>query len=202
METPIFTHQQFLEHNRDILQTHPLPEPLQKRIEGFDRLAEHLKETSGDDYEKLLARLEKLSDELDEDLEEYFEDHLEKHGNEPPDNSMAGFDLPGHELETDHLPIRPAAFTEQHGVYHGRSLQSIMDEEMISEGHEPQEPVELSDEDLLDQATKENVIRIHPTELIRRGFKGALNSRTVLVGKFCLKRGKYQTCYRISLIEE
>lgn len=200
MEAPIFSHQQFLEHNKAIISAHPLPELLQKRIEGFDTLAEHLKETTDEDREHLLAKLEKLSDELDEELEEYFEDHLVKHGSEAPDPSTAGFDLTQHEPEADHLPLATDTFAERHGSYHGKSLESVMAMEMINENDEPHEPDETSDEGILDQATRDNIHEIHPKELIKRGFKGALSNRTVLVGKFCLKRGKYQTCYRISLV--
>lgn len=81
--TPItFSHQKFLEQNKEMIAEHPLPDLLQKRILGFEELQEDMQYTTDEDRAKLMRKLEILSDELDEDLEEYFEPFLENNDEE------------------------------------------------------------------------------------------------------------------------
>ena len=64
---------------------------------------------------------------------------------------------------------------------------------------EPEPVLELTDENILQALLEEKQVSVHPSELRKKGFKGILGPRMILIGKFCLHRGKYDTCYRIVL---
>ncbi|MCC6837376.1 MAG: hypothetical protein IT234_02445 [Bacteroidia bacterium] len=182
-----FPHQQFIEDNNLDIQT--FPEMLQKRIKGFDELEEDLQHTTDEDKEKLLNKLESLSYELEEDLEEHFEDQLENNDeeeDEQPEISPEPIqEEPTPEPEPEPEPLEEPAPEPQ--------------EEIQEPTPEPEpEPVKKpTDEEILEGFVADKKHQVFPSELKERGFKTSLNSKRLLVGKFCLQKGKYDTCYKI-----
>lgn len=193
-----FPHQQFIQYNNIELPT--LPELIQKRIKGFEELEEDLQYTTDEDKEKLLTKLGLLSHELEEDLEEYFEQHLENNDQEQEEEDLA-------------VPkVAEAAEKEGEPEITRKpepELQEQVVEEIIREPEPPQmqqeqskepepEPTkEPTDEEILEGLWADKKHKVFPTELKEKGFKGQLDKRMHLVGKFCLQRGKYDTCYKI-----
>ena len=72
-----YPHEDFLKENN--LKAETLPNQLQKRILGFEKLKEDLPFAFGEDYERLAKKLHHLSLELEEDIREEFEDHLKNY---------------------------------------------------------------------------------------------------------------------------
>jgi hypothetical protein len=179
-----FPHQQFIEDNKLDIET--LPELLQKRINGFDELEEDLEHTAGEDKDKLVHKLEMLSHELLEDLEEHFEDHLEN-------NDLEEEEQP----EVAAEPIQEEPAPEPESEIH--EPEPKQEEEKIEPEPEETEP---TDEEILEGLFADKKHHLLPSELHKRGFKTSLNSKMVLVGKFCLHRGKYDTCYQLVLKSE
>lgn len=174
-----FTHQQFIQDNQIEIQA--LPNMLQKRIRGFEELEEDLQHTTEEDREKLLDRMELLSHELDEDLEEYFEENIENN-----------------EEDEDELPEE---VPEEKPEIIAEEKVSVPEPEPDIEPEPEPEPIlkELTDEDVLEGLLAEKKHIIQPTELKAKGYKGQLGEKTLMVGKFCLLKGKYDTCYKIIL---
>lgn len=167
-----FPHQQFLEDNRVAIGS--LPDMLQKRIKGFDELEDDLAHTTDEDREKLLDKLENLSHELAEDLEEHFEEQLENNDLEEDDEVAPE---PEPELQIEVVEPEPTPEEEPEP--------------------EPEPITEPTDEKILESLLAEKKHTILPGELKDKGFKGQLGAKRLLVGKFCLHRGKYDTCYKI-----
>ena len=67
-------------------------------------------------------------------------------------------------------------------------------EEPITEAEGVKDP---SDEEILEGLIADKEHMVSPSELKRKGFKMGLEGKRVVVGKFCLHRGKYDTCYKI-----
>ncbi len=182
-----FPHQQFIEDNNLDIQT--FPEMLQKRIKGFDELEEDLQHTTDEDNEKLISKLETLSHELAEDLEEHFEEHLENNDQE----------------EDEQPEITPEPIQEEPTPEPEPEVQEPEPEiqEEVAEPDPESEPVlEPTDEEILEGLLNSKKSHVSPSELKGRGFKTSLNEKRILVGKFCLHRGKYDTCYKIILKSE
>lgn len=193
-----FPHQQFLEDNKDILASHPLPEMLQKRILGFEDLQENLAHTTDEDNVQLLSRLEKLSYELDEDLEEYFEEQLENNHEEEPESTMRHEEP--HQDTPDEAPLDlPKKILVKQEATSNEQRTTPSEEKVINRQPPSIRASGLTDEEILDMAVKDRMTIIHPSELFKRGFKGVLGARTVFAGRYFLQRGKYETCYRIGL---
>lgn len=175
-----FPHEKFLQDNNIDYKT--LPEMLYKRIKGFEELKEDLEHTTDEDKEKLIDKLETLSHELLEDLEEHFEDQLENNDQEEDEQPVPiqepVQEQPVVEEQTPEPEIQPQPETEPIAI-------------------EPEALREPSDEEILEElvANKKHVVL--PSELQRKGFKTGLDSKRLVVGKFCLQRGKYDTCYKI-----
>lgn len=201
-----FPHQQFIEDNQVNIQT--LPEMLQKRIKGFDELEEDLQHTTDEDKEKLLNKLEALSHELDEDLEEYFEDHLENNDREEDEQP----EIAAEPIQEEPTPEPEVQETEpeiqEEEVQPELSPEPL--EEPVPESQEetpeptpePEPVKEPTDEEILEALLADKKHNVLPVELKKKGFKTDLNSKRILVGKFCLRRGKYDTCYKIILKSE
>lgn len=204
-----FPHEKFLEDNNIDYKT--LPEMLYKRIKGFEELKEDLEHTTDEDREKLIAKLETLSHELDEDLEEHFEDYLENNDqeeDEQPEVIPAAVDeqILG---ETDVEPISEvgeelASDTKEEEVQPETIIEEPASEPQVTEEVpepiiEPESVKEPTDEEILAELLSDKTHQVLPLELKKMGFKGDLDKRTVLVGKFCLHRRKYDTCYKIIL---
>jgi len=173
-----FPHQQFIEDNNLDIQT--LPEMLQKRIKGFDELEEDLQHTTDEDKEKLMGKLETLSHELAEDLEEHFEEHLENNDQEEDEQS---------EIAQEPIQEEPAPEPEP----------EIQEEVAQTEPEPIHEP---TDEEILEGLFSGKKHLVLPSELKEKGFKASLDNKRLLVGKFCLHRGKYDTCYQLVLKSE
>lgn len=186
MKTEKFPHEKFLEDNN--IEYRTLPEMLYKRIKGFEELKEDLQHTTDEDREKLTEKLEMLSHELSEDLEEHFEDHLENNDQE--------------EEETQPEQVQE---TEQ-PVIEEPVVEPEPEPETVTQPEEDKsEPVvekKPTDEDILEELMKSEKDFFHPSELKDKGFKGSLKDKRVVVGKFCLHKGKYDTCYKIIIKSE
>lgn len=194
-----FPHQQFIDDNNLDIQT--LPEMLQKRIKGFDELEEDLQHTTDEDKEKLMGKLETLSHELAEDLEEHFEEHLENNDQEEDEQP---------ELTPEHNPVQEPEVQEPE-VQKEEVQPEIAPEPLEEVASEPQEetpepilePVkEPTDEEILEGLFSDKKHLVLPSELKGKGFKIDLNSKRIVVGKFCLYRGKYDTCYKIVINQD
>lgn len=259
-----FPHQQFMEDNQLAIAT--LPQMLQKRIKGFDELEEDLRHTTDEDKEKILSKLETLSQELDEDLEEHFEDYLENNDREEDEQlevisaavgehilaeadvepiseiaeestvgtkeeeiqtepAMETLEEPIPETNEEEIPTEPARKTLEELIpktneeeIQAEPIQEPV-EETVSESQEeplkeavtetPEESMEVNsgpepikeptDEEILESLLTDKNQLVYPLDLKKKGFKGDLQGRTMIVGKFCLHRGKYDTCYKIIL---
>ncbi|MES2397638.1 MAG: hypothetical protein V4549_16630 [Bacteroidota bacterium] len=191
-----FPHQQFIEDNNLDIQT--FPEMLQKRIKGFDELEEDLQHTTDEDKEKLVSKLETLSHELAEDLEEHFEEHLENNDQEEDEQP---------EIAPEPIQEEP---TPEPEIQEEEVQPEITPEPVEEPAPEPQEetqeptpdpepePVkEPTDEEILEGLVADKKRQVFPSELQEKGFKTSLDSKRLLVGKFCLQKGKYDTCYKI-----
>ena len=66
----------------------------------------------------------------------------------------------------------------------------------------PEEITEPTDEEILEGLIKAEKHFVLPSELQEKGFKSSLKDKRVVVGKFCLHRGKYDTCYKIIIKSE
>ena len=178
-----FPHQVFITDNYDVIQSFPPPDMLQKRILGFDELEEDWKHTTGDDEQQLLNKLENLSHEIMEDLEEFYEEHLENNDQEEEQLSepVQEQEQPVMEETNPEPEIQPETEQEKQ-------------EDPIQESEPPKEP---SDEEILKEFISAQKHLVSHSKLKERGFKTALNGKTVFVGKLCLHKGKYDTCYKI-----
>ncbi|TAL61194.1 MAG: hypothetical protein EPN85_05515 [Bacteroidetes bacterium] len=176
-----FPHQQFIGDNQVNIET--LPEMLQKRIKGFDELQEDLQHTTDEDNERLMGKLETLSHELAEDMEEHFEEHLENN-----------------DREEDEPEVLPEPIQEEKAEE--PAPEPIQEEPAPIQEQEPEPVHEPTDEEILAALLAGNKELVLPSELKEKGFKTDLNGRKLLVGRFCLNRGKYDTCYQIILKSE
>lgn len=174
MKTEKFPHEQFLKDNNIDYKT--LPEMLYKRIKGFEELKEDLDQDNitDEDRDKLTEQLEMLSHELSEDLEEEFEDHLENNDQE--------------EEEEEKTEPEPTVVEEE---------PAIEPEPVLQEEIAPEPSIEPSDEEILKDFITNQKALVSQAELKAKGFKTPLNGKVVYVGKLCLHKGKYDTCYKI-----
>ncbi len=183
----LFPHKTFLHQNA--IDVDKLPEALRKRIYGFEELEQDLPTTVDADRDRLLSRMEDLSHELIEDLEEHFEDHIankDEHDDDEPQ---------------DETPQEPAPVQEHEcACKHAK----IPEEEPTAEAapEEVPAPVEMqakivTDEDILAELLESGWNKILPADLRKKGFKGTLNFKVIVVGRFYLRRGKYDTHYQI-----
>ncbi len=197
MET--FLHQLFIKYNQLDIQT--LPEMLQKRIRGFEEMEEDLQRTTEQDREELMDKLEMLSHELAEDLEEHFEGQLENNDLEEEEEETETIPETLREKQKQEPMIQEAEIQEITEQHHEYKQEPEIKEEAPSQHAEPEpEPVsELKDEEILSELFNDKKDVVLPAELRKKGFKASLNEKTVLVGKFYLYRGKYDTCYKIIL---
>jgi hypothetical protein len=218
-----FPHQQFIEDNNLDIQT--LPEMLQKRIKGFDELEEDLQHTTDEDKEQLISKLETLSSELEEDLEEHFEEQLENNDQEEdelpevvmepipevveaPESVVEKIIPEAAEEIMEELVPEPEAIVEETiseataEVAEEPAPEPEIQEEAVEPDPEPEPVLEPTDEEILEGLLNSKKSHILPAELKEKGFKTSLNERRLLVGKFCLHRGKYDTCYKIILKSE
>lgn len=172
MKTEKFPHEQFLKDNNIDYKT--LPEMLYKRIKGFEELKEDLDQDNitDEDRDKLTEQLEMLSHELSEDLEEQFEDHLENN-----------------DQEEEEVKTEPELVQEEE--------PAIEPEPVLQEEITPETSIEPSDEEILKDFITNQKALVSQAELKAKGFKTPLNGKVVYVGKLCLHKGKYDTCYKI-----
>jgi len=177
-----FPHQEFITDNYDVIKSFPPSDLLQKRILGFDELEEDWKHTTGEDEQELLSKLENLSHELMEDLEEQYEDHLENNDQEEEQPEIA----------EEPIQEEPAPEPEP----------EIQEEKIEAEPEPESEAPEPTDEEILDGLFADKKHLVLPSELKEKGFKTSLNSKKLIVGKFCLHRGKYDTCYKIVINQD
>lgn len=180
-----FPHEQFLDENS--IDYKLLPEMLYKRIRGFEELKDDLEHTTDEDKEKLISKLEMLSHELLEDLEEHFEDHLENNDQEEGEQPepIQEQEEPIEEEQTPEPEVQPEPEPE---------IEPVVQEEPVVE---PEAARELSDEEILEELVADKKHLVLPSELQEKGFKTGLEGKRLVVGKFCLHRGKYDTCYKI-----
>ena len=197
-----FPHQQFIEDNQLDIQT--LPEMLQKRIKGFDELEEDLQHTTDEDNEKLMSKLETLSHELAEDLEEHFEEHLENNDQEEDEQPEVVPEPMQEESTPEPEPeVQEPEPEIQEEVVEPDPEPEIQEEVIEPEPEsEPEPALEPTDEEILEGLLNSNKSHVLPSELKEKGFKTSLNEKRLLVGKFCLHRGKYDTCYKIVIKSE
>jgi hypothetical protein len=186
-----FPHESFLKDND--IQVGTLPNELQKRIRGFDELREDLEYTTDEDRPGLLSKMERLSHELDEDLEEYYQDRL-GHNEEEEDNDEEKEEdqAPKHEqMVLGQEPPTEAADTE---------TKEAPPAELPQEDTPPypgtQQP---GDEEILEGFYHHRQTIIHPSELKAKGYTGQISGRRITVGRFCLRKGRYETCYKLLL---
>lgn len=195
-----FPHQQFIQDNNIELPT--LPELIQKRIKGFEELEEDLQFTTDEDKEKLLAKLGMLSHELEEDLEEHFEQHLENNDQEQEEEDQTEPKVAAAAEKEEEPEIVPEPEPEQkeqivEEIIRQQEPKQIEQEQPNAPVPEPEPTKEPTDEEILEGLWTDKKHKVFPTELKEKGFKGQLDKRMHLVGKFCLQRGKYDTCYKI-----
>lgn len=180
-----YPHQQFIEENK--IDLDDLPNMLQKRINGFEELQEDLKHTTGSDNIALQNKLDYLSNQLEEDLEQHFEDLLENNEEEEvQEEKPAMVTAPKIKKPEKVIPIikeEPKALPIQMEV-------PVLSKPVIQE---------QTDESIIEKLLKEKRDKVLPAELKAKGFRGELNNKVVTAGKFQLKKGKYDTCYRIAL---
>lgn len=197
-----FPHEQFLEENS--IDYKLLPEMLYKRIKGFEELKEDLEHTTDEDKEKLTGKLEMLSHELLEDLEEHFEEHLENNDQEEDEQPE-----PVQELEqpiVEELIPEPEIQPEPEPEIQIEQEKPEAEPEVQPEQEQPEsetEPLkEPTDEEILEGLVSVQKHLVLPSELKEKGFKMSLNGKKIMVGKFCLHRGKYDSCYRIVINQD
>lgn len=207
-----FPHEQFLEENS--IDYKLLPEMLYKRIKGFEELKEDLEHTTDEDREKLTGKLEMLSHELLEDLEEHFDEQLENNDQEEeqepvqePEQPVVEKPIPEPEPEVKLEQEQPAPEPEPEPEIQAEQAQSKPEPELEIQS-EPEiqpesEPLkEPTDEEILEELVSAQKHLVLPSELKEKGFKMSLNGKRIMVGKFCLHRGKYDSCYKIILQSE
>lgn len=186
MKAPvIYPHKKFLEDHQDLLTEHPLPEMLQKRLDGFSELEAKLNDTTDLHRSQLEERLETLSHELDEDLEEYFEEFLD---NNELDEEMTAAVVAPHEIPE---PLQNESDKVRQGPGEAEELQSTPDDPTTDLEEE------LTDEKVLDSLVKVNETYISISELRKRGFTGHLGARLIKVGRFILYKKRYDFSYVI-----
>lgn len=196
-----FPHQQFIGDNQMNIES--LPEMLQKRIKGFDELEEDLQHTTDEDHERLMDKLETLSHELAEDMEEHFEEHLENNDREEDEPEV--LPEPIQEEKADEPapePVLEEPTPVQEPEVQEPQPEPIPVQEPEAKEPEPEPVHEPTDEEILAGLLAGNKELVLPSELKEKGFKTALNGRKLLVGRFCLNKGKYDTCYQIILKSE
>lgn len=205
MKTEKFPHEKFLEDNNIDYKT--LPEMLYKRIKGFDELKEDLQHTTDEDQGQLIEKMEMLSHEILEDLEEEFEGNLENNDEEEEteepeqvENTIPSVieepvvePIPEPEPPVEEEPTVepvPETLTEQEPPFETEAAQP--QDEII-----PELSKEPTDEEILEDFIANQKKMITQAELKAKGFKTPLNGKVIYVGKLCLHKGKYDTCYKI-----
>ena len=198
---PLFPHKTFLHQNA--IEVSKLPDALQKRIYGFEELEQDLTTTIDDDREQLLSRMEDLSHELDEDLEEHFEEQIDNNDEQEEDEQeedehVANPASPGadeHECECKHAKPMTLESTEVQEME--PPLPSEPVKEIVPEVHPEPPKKEPTDEEILETLLESGWHKILPEDLRNKGFKAPLNFKVIAVGKFYLRKGRYETHYRI-----
>lgn len=192
----LFPHKTFLHQNA--IEIGKLPEALQKRIYGFEELEQDLLTTIDGDRDQLLSRMEDLSHELDEDLEEHFEDQIDNN-----DQQEEGL------VESATAPSAPPE--HECACKHAKHMEHENNETLHEEAPVPTEPTkdharapeskpqkkDLSDEEILAALVEGGWHKILPDDLRSKGFKAPLNFKVIAVGKYYLRRGRYESHYRI-----
>lgn len=196
-----FPHEQFLEENS--IDYKLLPEMLYKRIKGFEELKEDLEHTTDEDREKLTGKLEMLSHELLEDLEEHFEEQLENNDQEEEEEQPEPVQEPEQPVVEEPIP-EPEPEIQPEPEPEIQIEQEKPEAEVQPEQEQPEtEPLkEPTDEEILEGLVSAQKHLVLPSELKEKGFKMSLNGKRIMVGKFCLHRGKYDSCYKIILQSE
>ena len=205
MKTEKFPHEKFLEDNNIDYKT--LPEMLYKRIKGFDELKEDLQHTTDEDQGQLIEKMEMLSHEILEDLEEEFEGNLENNDEEEEteepeqvENTIPSVieepvlePIPEPEPPVEEEPTVepvPETLTEEEPPVETEAAPQ--QDEVI-----PELSKEPTDEEILEDFIANQKKLVTQAELKAKGFKTPLNGKVIYVGKLCLHKGKYDTCYKI-----
>ncbi len=184
-----FPHQQFIEYNGIVIDKLPLQ--LQKRIKGFEELENDLQHTTEHDREQLVDRLEALSYELEEDLEEQFEDQLENNDEEEEEEEEPLETITVQEKENKKDVVLPEILDHVETENKNTDLVTDPEEEILSE-----------DEEILKKLFTTKQLKVSPVQLIRKGLKAKLDKKIIRIGKYALCRGKYDTCYQLTLAEK
>ncbi|MBI3518889.1 MAG: hypothetical protein HY062_05980 [Bacteroidetes bacterium] len=223
MKTEKFPHEQFLEDNQIDYKT--LPEMLYKRIKGFEELKEDLQHTTEEDQGRLIEKMESLSHEILEDLEDEFEGNIENNDEEEemeePEQTENSVSSVIEEPVVEPIPETESSTVEEPGIESIEEIETVTEAEptieplaetetsseeeasLETESAPTQEetfpePVkELTDEEILNDFISNQKKLVSQAELRAKGFKTPLNGKVIYVGKLCLHKGKYDTCYKI-----
>lgn len=192
----------------------------QDKVQLMDRLETLSHELAEDMEEQFEDNLE--NNDLDEDEQQVSEPVLEQIEEVTP-VSEQGLEIsekitenelvvePKYELPeevTENVPIIEAE-SENNEVIEDQSIAETKNEisEMINQNvfiteSESEIEKEQTDENILDELLKAGKQMVLPSELRDKGFKSNLKDKRLFVGKFCLSKGKYDICYKITMKSE
>jgi hypothetical protein len=186
-----YTFEEFIKDNK--IKTEELSELLQQRIVGFNDLREDLEHTLGKDREVMESKLENLADELEEDLYDEFEHLLENNSepeSEPDRQTIEDEDRKAKEKEKREKERKEREQREQ------QRREKLAQKE--KEKAEADRIAALNpDEVLLEKLFKQGKKKMGRSELIKAGYKGKLEQKRILVGKYRLSKAFFSYTYVI-----
>jgi len=225
MKNNKYKHREFLQNNEiDVSTLSPL---LQKRIKGFEELLDDYEHAVDEDSEKMKAKILQLDMELEEDLYDEYEEWLEnndeieeddkeiiytmsdgfkwlmipkKKAKELFNNNHTVFGINRSE-ETEGLIESEADLNDydEFGIEIGKKRIAPKKEETKKEIPKPEPKKENTDEAIIDNIFKKGEKSIGRSALRDLGFKGKLDKKEHIVGKYKLTKALFSYTYYINI---
>ncbi len=193
-----YTFEEFIKDNK--IKTEELSDLLQQRIVGFNDLREDLEHTVGKDREVLEFKLETLADELEEDLYDEFE-HLLENNTEPdsePDKQT--IEEEGRKAKEKEKREKERKEREQRELQR-KERMAQMEKEKEEEKAEAARLAAINpDETLLSNLYQKDKRKMGRSELFKAGFRGKLEQKRIVVGKYRLSKSFFSYTYLIEQI--
>lgn len=223
MKNDKYKHREFLQNNEiDVKTLSPL---LQKRIKGFEELLDDYEHAVDEDSEKMKSKILQLDMELEEDLYDEYEEWLENNDEIEEDekeiiytmsdgfkwlmipkkkalelfkNNHAVFGINRSE-ETEGLIESESDLNDydEFGIEIGKKRLAPKKEVPKKETPKPESKKENTDEAIIEKILQKGEKSIGRSALKDLGFKGKLDKKEHVVGKYTLKKALFSYTYYI-----
>lgn len=205
-----YTFEEFIKDNK--IKTEELSDLLQQRIVGFNDLREDFEHTVGKDREILEFKLETLADELEEDLYDEFEHLLENNIEPDSEPDKQTIEEEGRKAREKEKREKERMEREQREQQRKQKIAQMEKEKIEAEAkrkekekeEEKAEAARLAainpDETLLSNLYQKGKRKMGRSELLKAGFRGKLEQKRIVVGKYRLSKSFFSYTYLIEQI--